>query len=54
MTSTVRSIIGFVLTFLITFLVQVLWKDVNPLLVIIVVPIFVIGLLILIPRVEED
>ena len=54
MTSTVRSIMGFVLIFLITFLIQVLWEDVNLLVVIIVVPLVVVGLLSFIPRVEED
>lgn len=53
MTSTVRSIMSFILTFLITFLVHFLWKDVNTLLVIIVVPLVVVGLLSFIPRVEE-
>lgn len=54
MTSTVRSIMGFVLTFLITFLVHFIWRDVNYILVIIVVPLVVVGLFSFIPRVEED
>ncbi|USL89344.1 hypothetical protein vBBceHLY2_00068 [Bacillus phage vB_BceH_LY2] len=54
MTNTVRSIMGFILTFLITLLVHFLWKDANYLLVIIVVPLVVIGLLSFIPRVEGD
>lgn len=53
MTSTVRSIMSFILTFLITFLVHFLWKDVNFILVIIVVPLVVVGLLSFIPNVEE-